>query len=127
MRIALGLGLVLSTLVTAAACGGEDEHAPALGFTGGGKGSGGSSSRGGSVGEGGEGGEGLPPQDPRAPVVVVTDPDAVEDPDEGEVLTSGEVTVTCSVTQSTEPGSEPVDPATVKIQLLDSEGNVVAE
>jgi hypothetical protein len=118
---------MVSVLSGIAACG-EDDHAPvATNFSRGGNGTG---ARGGTSGnEGGEGGSGgeMEPTNPLAPVVSVTNPEGLSDPDDGEVLTAGTVTVTCDITQSTEAGAQPVDPTTVKVQLLDGEGNVVAE
>lgn len=74
-------------------------------------------------GEGGEGGEGGATQvDSRAPIVEITSPVAVSDPDDGEVLLSANVAVVCRATKSPVSGSLAVNPASVKIAMLDANG-----
>src|SRR5687768_13059899 len=97
MRIVVGLGLVLSTMVGLAACGGEKERAPAVSS---GTGRGGSGNRGGSGsgtdggqnGEGGQGGE-APADDPLAPIVVIVSPEALAHPNDGEVVIGADIEV----------------------------------
>lgn len=125
MRFILGTGLLVSAVVMTA-CSGDDERAAPLSWQGAG-GTGNRPGSGGGSNEGGAAGDGAEPQDPRAPVVVVISPDAVENPDDGVVLTAGEVDVTCSATRSAATGSQPVDPAALRVQLVDEEGNVIQE
>jgi hypothetical protein len=75
---------------------------------------------------GGEGG--MPDVDPLAPIVEITSPEHLDDPnDDVAVLVDSEVEVVCEATQSTEDGSEPVNAATVLLQMLDADGEVVDE
>jgi hypothetical protein len=60
--------------------------------------------------------------DPLAPLVKVLAPEAAEAPDDG-VLSTSVVNAVCKVEQSSENGSAPVDPTTVRITLIDLEGN----
>jgi hypothetical protein len=98
---------------------GDGNDAGEGGTSGSGGSNGGSGGSGGSTDPGGAGGDGgRPPDgDPLAPVVRVTSPEEIEDPEDG-ALVKPEVDVLCTVTQSTEDGSAPVDPSTVVIQLL---------
>jgi hypothetical protein len=75
--------------------------------------------------EGGAGG-GPAVADPLAPVVNITSPAAVDDPNEG-AISGTEIEVLCTATSSSEPDAEDLDRASVKLQLLDAEGELVEE
>lgn len=124
-----------------AACGGDEKpkalpDAPAGGTGGkrptmpdaggeGGDGLGGTFSTGGSAGKpnGGSGG-GIVNGD--GPVVVITAPE--ESPDiDGEILVDDVVTVLCTVEKSSSPRAVAVDPASVRIELQDSEGTLLSD
>jgi hypothetical protein len=120
-----------------AACGGDDK--PKV-IDGGGNtaGTGGRSSQGGSSGEsgsgtsgasdGGAGGEtGAMPSDPLAPVIIITSPQAVSDPNKEGVLTDSSIVVSCVVTDSKADGATAVNAATVKVAVVDAEGDVIEE
>jgi hypothetical protein len=117
-----GLALVL------AACGNGDDRAGAIEPGGkGGKGSGGFAPAAGKTGanEGG-GGSGSEAADPLAPVVNITAPAGVDNPNEG-VISGTEIEVVCSASKSSEADAEDVDRASVKLQLLDADGELVEE
>jgi hypothetical protein len=75
--------------------------------------------------EGGTGG--MPDVDDLAPTVTITSPEHLGHPDDGAVLVDPEVEVICEATQSSEPGSLPVNPATVFLRMLDADGELVEE
>src|SRR5262245_31886501 len=124
------LGVCSWLVVFAAGCGGE-EHAPSLQNKGGtgGKG-GGSSGSGGSTtgGSGGSGGStdgggmggvaGVPAGN--GPNVEVTKPTEATDPNTDPIVTGNKVDIVCKVTKSTDPDATDVDPATVKLEVLDA-------
>jgi hypothetical protein len=110
-------------LVFPAACGKSDEPPPAGSAATGnrpqggvfGGGTGGSSGT--ATGGNGEGGEaGVP--NTLAPTVRITSPDALAHPDDGAVLVDSDVEVVCEVSQSSADGSEPVNGATVRLEML---------
>lgn len=129
MKDKLRLGILL---LLAVACGDDDRPetvAPGSGGTAGSFNSGGSGGSGGSSGaSGGSGGSsdgGDGPTASGAPVVTITRPDALDHPNDGEVIVDDQVEVTCRVTKSSEPGSQPVNAASVMLTAHDAAGNVV--
>jgi hypothetical protein len=130
-------GALGATLFVASACGdsekdplGDGPGPGARGGSGGFGGSSGSGAQGGSSGTAGTmGGEGgMDGVDPLAPTVEITSPEHLDDPnDDVAVLVDPEVEVVCEARQSTEPDSEPVNAATVLLQMLDADGEVVKE
>lgn len=79
------------------------------------------------LGESGAGGDTSPPDaDPRTPLVQIISPDAVSDPDQGQLVTGNEVKVLCEVARSAAPDSRPVEPSTVRIELLSATGATLA-
>lgn len=101
--------------------GGSGDESGSGGDTGGSGGSGGTTDPGGAGGEAGETGT-----NPLAPTVVITSPEAIEDPEDG-ALVEPEIDVVCEATQSAEDGSEPVNPSTVLLQMLNADGDIVDE
>ncbi len=65
-------------------------------------------------------------EDPLGPTVEITAPAPATDPNTDEVLTASTVMVVCTATQSTMRGSLPVDSTSVAIEVLGSDGAVVA-
>ncbi|HET7544456.1 MAG TPA: hypothetical protein VFK05_31510, partial [Polyangiaceae bacterium] len=59
---------------------------------------------------------------PLAPTIEITTPSAVADPNQGDVITASQVVVTCHATASTKAGAKKVVPASVRIQMLDTDG-----
>lgn len=94
---------------------------------GGGGSSGGSAGAGADTSMAGNGGEGGDDAGALAPVVEITNPEAVSDPDAGPVLLQDMVEVRCTVTKSSASGAANVDPSTVKIAMLDATGKVLKE
>jgi len=92
----------------------------------------GSSGRAGSAGRAGSGGDagtpdtvgqaGLDSTSPAAPVIEITAPLDASDPNLDSVLVGDQVTVLCTVKKSSAAGAKSVDPSTVKIAMLDAEG-----
>lgn len=79
------------------------------------------------LGESGAGGDTSPPEaDPRTPLVQIISPDAVPHPDEGKLVTGNEVKVLCEVARSAALDSRPVEPSTVRIELLSASGAPLA-
>jgi hypothetical protein len=101
--------------------GGSGDVSGSGGDTGGSGGRGGTTDPGGAGGEAGETGT-----NPLAPTVVITSPEAIEDPEDG-ALVDPEIDVVCEATQSAEDGSEPVNPSTVLLQMLNADGDIVDE
>lgn len=122
-------GICLGALLSA--CGGGSEHPANIGSqtgTGGGTGVGGGA---GSRGVGGvviyDGGGDTDGGAVGAPVVKVTSPTALNNPTAGTVLVADTVTATCTATRASTPGATNVDAASVKIAVLDAEGQVKTE
>lgn len=91
-------------------------------------GKGGKGGKGGSVGDGGDaggGGEGGAIEVGTPPTVTILSPDTVTDPLGGEVLVKDSVDVTCKAVAGEGPDAAAVDPASVKIAVLSSDGSVV--
>src|SRR5882724_5342831 len=119
-----------------ASCSGSDKPSTFVSPNGGsaGKhtgGSGGSKSgtggggRGGTAGSpSGEGGEsgGGDLVSPLAPQLSITNPSEASDPNDGPVLLGDQITVLCSAKASNLSGAKPVNPSSVKIAMLDTNG-----
>jgi hypothetical protein len=75
----------------------------------------------GTSGTGGSGGTG-DTTSVLAPVIEITAPVAATDPNVGPVLVDDEVTVLCTVKDSSESDAKPVDPSSIKIEILDADG-----
>jgi hypothetical protein len=88
-------------------------------------GKGGSVSDGGAGGDAGGGGEGGAIEVGTPPTVTILSPDAVTDPLGGKVLVKDSVDVTCKAVAGEGPDAAAVDPASVKIAVLSSDGSVV--
>jgi hypothetical protein len=132
------LGALLFTLV---ACGSKSDHggyiddgasgklgiAGHTGSSAGSSGMGGDSgaSTGGDAGEGGE--AGATGNNLLAPIVEITAPTALSDPNNGDVVTGSSVMVTCSVTESTAAGSQPVLISSIKIQMFGADGKQIGK
>lgn len=151
-KISLVAGAV--SLIAFAACSGDDKPPVAsehtAGKSSGGKSSGGKSSaggeggagdtagtftRGGSAGKGGKasvgvgeaggGGEGGAIDVGTPPTVTILSPDTVTDPLSGKVLVKDSVDVTCKAVAGEGPDAAAVDPTSVKVAVLSSDGSVV--
>jgi hypothetical protein len=80
----------------------------------------------GGIGEGGNAGAGgEAPGEP--PTVTILSPDAVTDPLDGKVLVADSVDVVCKAEPGLTLDASPVDPTSVKIAVLDTNGGVVSE
>ena len=130
--------LLGALLLTVVACGGTADHgmvidegtAGRMGSAGRSGSSAGSSSMGGEPGGGdaGAGGEaGAAERNLLAPVLEITAPTAVGDPNNGDVVTGSSVMVTCSATQSTAAGSQPVLTSSIKIQMFGADGKQIGK
>ena len=84
---------------------------------GGGTGASGSAGRAGDSAQGGSGGT-----SPLAPVIEITNPVSATNPNTGTVIVEEQVTVRCTAHASSAAGAKPVDPSSVKIELLDADG-----
>jgi hypothetical protein len=62
-----------------------------------------------------------------APVVTVTSPAAATDPSTDDVVIDNEIDALCTAVASTVTGAQPVDPASVKLALLDATSTVIDE
>ncbi len=138
----LAWGLALGGLV-AGGCKSEDEdpstgsgtgapsakgNKPPNAGRGGRAGSGGESGTGdgnGSGGTGNVGPGGAPPVDPLAPEVEITSPVAESDPNGEGVIVDDELDVLCTARPSSEDGAAELDISTIRIELLNADGNVV--
>ena len=122
---------LLGVLLLAIACSGKSDHggfvAPSNGGANGGAGRPGHAGAGGGSGAGASSDAGAAGSDENslAPIVRITSPKAVTDPNKGGVLTSPQVIVTCSAKASPEAGAAKVLEASVKIQLLGSDGKQI--
>jgi hypothetical protein len=95
---------------------------------GAGSGVGGSGGLGGSAGLSGSGGSGgSGGSSAGAPVVKVTSPSAVADATADGVLVGDTVSALCVATSSNDRGAKAVDPASVKIAVLDATNHVASE
>lgn len=106
--------------------GGANETAGTFSRSGSaGKGGKGSVGDGGAAGDAGAGGEGGAIEVGTPPTVTILSPDAVSNPLGGQVLVKDSVDVTCKAVAGEGPDAAAVDPASVKIAVLSSDGSVV--
>jgi hypothetical protein len=128
-RIAVSVGVRCGLCALLIACGGGKDRPPisdtggtSIATSGGGNGAGGSVGAGGSGGAGGSSGSSV-----GAPVVKVTSPTPLTAPTVDGVLVGDTVSALCTATTSNARGARPVDPASVKIAVLDASGHVATE
>src|SRR6478735_62067 len=87
-------------------------------------GAGGRDGAAGATGKSGSSGSGgTDAASPLAPVIEITNPIGATSANAGPVLVEDQITALCSVKSSTAPGATRVDPSSVKIELLDADGN----
>lgn len=101
---------------------------PGGGGKGGQGGRGGQATSSGAAGEAGSSGEGgAAGEESGTPEVSITSPAGAESPSDEAVLVQNEVSVLCSVKPADQPDAPAIDPSSVSIELLNSDGDVLHE
>jgi hypothetical protein len=129
---------LLGVLLVMVACAGKTDHGNFIVDNGGsggsvvqpssgGGGAVGVSGTGGALADAGEGGSAgaSDTTSALAPIVRITAPQAAHDPNVDRVLIEDQVSVLCTVTAAADPEGAPVDPSSVKIDLLGADGKSI--